>query len=489
MIKKKKIIIILLTLIIISCFAVTVFFYTKNKQREIKAFDIEAVGNRFGSITMDCTYDDENHELSVSQTVEYINQTKNVLTEIMFHIYANAYKERAKFPPVAKNEIEDAYPNGASYGGIEIKSVSGGSHYVEGTDQTILTVHLYSYLLPQAKRTIKINYVVKLANIKHRLGWTDNFVNLGNFYPVPAVHDQVWKTHNYSSNGDPFYNDLYNFDVKISAPADYIIAHSGDEISPKHYRAFAIRDFAMVLSKDFKILTDKVGFTTVNYYYAADSMAEISLQTAVKALDYFSRQFWQYPYTTLAVVQTDFLHGGMEYGTLVYISADIDTETLSYQTVIVHEIAHQWWYGIVGNDQTKTAWIDEGLAEYSTAVFFETHPEYGQRIDKIAASNFSTLAMYDELLGKLDITFDKSMNRDINNFGSGYEYTFCTYCRGMLLFYNIAKMIGYEQFNKGLSAFAVRQRFTFGTQNDLISTLEDTFNTKLGTYFNNYLAG
>jgi aminopeptidase N len=334
-----------------------------------------------------------------------------------------------------------------------------------------------------------MDYVVRLANIKHRLGWTDNFVNLGNFYPVPVVYDNGWRTHSYSSNGDPFYNDLYNFNVTLTAPDDYIIASSGTEISPRTFRAFAIRDYGMVLSKNFKTISKSSGNTDINYYYVNDNMPEISAQTAVKAVSYFSREFGQYPYPTLAVVQTDFLHGGMEYGSLVYISADVDSSTLSYQTVIVHEIAHQWWYGIVGNNQTETAWIDEGLAEYSTAVFFESHPEYGETIDKIAATNLSTLAMYDEILSKFGVPFDKAMSRDINAFKSGYEYTFCTYCRGMLLFYNIAKMTGYERFNKGLSAFMSAKRFDFGTKEALVSSLENTLNTKLVTYFDNFIAG
>ncbi|MDR1917802.1 MAG: hypothetical protein LBQ05_02330, partial [Christensenellaceae bacterium] len=302
-------------------------------------------------------------------------------------------------------------------------------------------------------------------------------------------YDNGWQTHSYSSNGDPFYNDLYNFDVTLNAPENYIIAHSGEEISYRRYRAYAIRDFAMVLSKSFKILSATIDGTAINYYYTNDNTPEIALQTAVKAISYFSREFWRYPYTTLAVVQTDFLHGGMEYGSLVYISADIDSETVSYQTVIVHEIAHQLWYGIVGNNQTKTAWIDEGLAEYSTAVFFESHPEYGETIEKIATTNLSTLAFYDEILKKFGTPFNKAMSRDINSFNSGYEYTFCTYCRGMLLFYNLAKMVGYKKFNSGLSAFATANRFAFGTKEALISALESTLKTKLSVYFDNFIAG
>ena len=82
-----------------------------------------------------------------------------------------------------------------------------------------------------------------------------------------------------------------------------------------------------------------------------------------------------------------------------YGSNSIGKKSITYSTilmhyspdvidsVIVHEIAHQWWYGLVGNNQIRTPWIDEGLAEYCTAVFFETHPQYGKTLESIANQN------------------------------------------------------------------------------------------------------
>jgi hypothetical protein len=490
---KRKIAVFLIASAMTAGIILSVVLIAKVTPLPIRGFDLEALSTQYGTITMDCKYDDKKHTLTVKQEVDYLNKSKYTLTEIKFHIYANAYKEAATAAPVAKNEQAEAYPNGLSYGGITISSVQNNGYArtikTGGTDNTLLTVGLAQNLNPNGRTVITIDYVVTLANIKHRLGYANGFVNLGNFYPVPAVYEKgVWQTHSYSSNGDPFYNDLYNFNVTLDTDAKFIAAASGEEIAPRKYRAYAIRDFAMVLSKDFKILSKNVGDTKVNYYFANDDTAEISVQTAANALAYFSNEFYDYPYSTLSVVQTEFLHGGMEYGTLIYISLDV-TDTIQYQTVIVHEIAHQWWYGIIGNNQTKTAWLDEGLAEYSTAVFFETHPVYGQSLDSAAESNFETLAMYEKILAEFNVVFDKRMSRDINNFNSGYEYTFNTYCRGMILFYNLAKMAGYRTFNRALAAFAAENRFDFGTEEKLVACVEKTLNTQVADYFNNYLAG
>ncbi|MBQ7973595.1 MAG: hypothetical protein IJ295_01400, partial [Clostridia bacterium] len=295
-------------------------------------------------------------------------------------------------------------------------------------------------------------------------------------------------TYPYSYNGDPFYNEPYNFDVTIKAPEGYYIATSGTQIDTNHYQGYMLRDFAIVMSRDFKTLSRQVGNTTVTYYYLNDEIPDISLYTACNALAYFSNTFLDYPYDTLAVVQTDFLHGGMEYGALVYIALDI-TDQLQYQTVIVHEIAHQWWYGLVGNNQTRTAWIDEGLAEYSTAVFFETHPQYGKTLADTAAQNKASIQMFEGIMDEYGVRYTRQMHKDLNSYKMPSEYTINTYARGMLLFYNITEMIGYQNLNEALAKFASANCFDFATTYKLSHTLEDNLGYDLINYINNYLAG
>jgi hypothetical protein len=488
MLKLKKFTTAIIVLCVLSVISAAALLFNYLTPKGKSGFDYETLASQFGTITLDTKYSAITNELTVKQSTEYLNKTGKYLTSVMFHLYANAYKKNAQYPPVTKNEQADAYPNGLSFGDVTITD-SSNNYLIEGTDNTFLTVYTDGILPPNKSAALTMEYTVKLANIKHRLGYTDDFVNLGQFYAIPAVYEnEKWIAHTYSTNGDPFYNDLYNYDVSIDVPANYTVAHSGEEITPNRYRAYAIRDFAMVLSKKFQVLSQTVGDTEVIYYYTADPIAEASLQTAVLSLQYFSQQFMQYPYKTLAVVQTDFLHGGMEYGSLVYISRDV-TDTIQYQTVIIHEIAHQWWYGIVGNQQTQTAWIDEGLAEYSTAIFFEHHPQYGVTIDKLAAEDETALSWYREVITSFGGKFDESLSRDLNDFNSSYEYTFCAYSRGFLLFYTIAKMAGYDKFNSALSLFAKENRYTFGTKDKLITSLETSLNTKLKSFFDKYIAG
>lgn len=446
---------------------------------------LQAAAQDYGTIKLDCNYSETSHTLAVNQTTTYVNHSMQTLYDIKFHLYSNAFQTNASHPAVAPSDIKRAYPNGFDPG---YAKVTTPHILIGGTDNTVITVPLEHGLKTGEKINVDLQYTIKLANIKHRLGYTDNAVNLGNFYAIPVVYDNGWQTYAYSYNGDPFYNEPYNFDVTIEVPDGYEIATSGTEVAKHHYQGYLLRDFAIVMSRDFKTLTRAVGDTKVTYYYLNDEIPDISLYTACNALAYFSNTFLDYPYKTLSVVQTDFLEGGMEYGALVYISLDV-TDQLQYQTVIVHEIAHQWWYGLVGNNQIRTAWIDEGLAEYCTAVFFETHPQYGKTLEKIATQNQESVKMFENIMDEYGVYYTRQMYQSSSDYRMPTEYTINTYARGMLLFYAISEMVGYQNLNQALAQYATTNCYQFATTYTLTHTLEDCLGYDLIKFINNYLAG
>lgn len=482
---KRRILAAVLTIVFTVVIAGSAFGVGQLLSHKNYSHGLQATAQNYGTIKLDCNYSENSHTLAVNQTTHYINHSTQTLFEVKFHLYGNAFQSNATSPAVAPSEVARAYPNGFDAG---YTKVTTPHVIVNGTDNTVITVPVDNGIKSGQSFDIDLQYTVKLANVKHRLGYTDNSVNLGNFYAIPVVYDNGWQIYPYSYNGDPFYNEPYNFDVTIATPAGYRIATSGTKISENHYQGYLLRDFAIVMSRDFLTLTREVGDTTVTYYYLNDEIPDVSLYTACNALAYFSNTFMDYPYDTLAVVQTDFLQGGMEYGALVYLSLDI-TDQLQSQYVIVHEIAHQWWYGLVGNNQTRTAWIDEGLAEYCTAVFFETHPQYGKTLDGIAEENRNSIAMFESIMDEYNVKYTRQMYYDLTYYRMPSEYTINTYARGMLLFYAITELVGYENLNQALSNYANEHCFDFANTYDLTHSLEDDLGYDLVNFINNYLAG
>ena len=99
------------------------------------------------------------------------------------------------------------------------------------------------------------------------------------------------------------------------------------------------------------------------------------LNAAVRAVGLFEAKFGAYPYGSLSIVQAD-LNDGQEYDGLVFLATkfynEYDGSARSNLVAIgVHEIAHQWWFGLVGSDQAMEPWLDEAMAVYSEALFYK----------------------------------------------------------------------------------------------------------------------
>lgn len=282
---------------------------------------IEKNAKKLSTYTIEAGFDDSAKTLSAVMVFDFYNTTDNAFSELKFHLYPNAYRKDASLPVVDELTRSKAYKNGFSYGDIKIDSAKCGdtavAYVVEGTDSDILTVPLGTEVFPQQNVKVEIVFEVCLANIWHRLGYGNNTINLGNWYPQLCVFKNgAWLTDPYYSNGDPFVSEMANYCVALTAHKDFMIAASGvpGEAQTKEndnvrtvYTAKSVRDFALVMSPKFQKASATVDSTTVNYYYFSDRAFEESLSTATKALRYFSSTFGKYPYAKLDVVETGLL--------------------------------------------------------------------------------------------------------------------------------------------------------------------------------------
>jgi aminopeptidase N len=300
----------------------------------------------------------------------------------------------------------------------------------------------------------------------------------------------------YHSNGDPFYSDVSNYVVNITCNKDLTLASTGSVIEENFkentkittIKAKAVRDFAIVLSNKFSVVSDIVDDIVVNYYYYNDENYEYNLKTSVDSVKYFNEQFAKYPYPVLNVVKTNFVHGGMEYPNLVYISDEV-TEQTDYTNVIVHEIAHQWWYGVVGNNEFVSSWLDEGLTEYSTLLFYENYPEYNVDIielkKNLTSSYVTFVDLYKSVLGSVDTT----MNRRLDEYSTEPEYVYVTYVKGLLFFDNLREVVGDANFFKSLKEYFEQNKFKNATVDNLLFAFESVCKTSLEGLFNSWTQG
>lgn len=482
----------LLILVVLIC----PLFFVACKSKSV----VDSVSKNLSTYNMDIVYNDD-HTLNVSQELKYRNNSETILEEICFHLYPKAFTETATNQPVGALNINKAYPNGKSYGDIEISSVAidndNSDYFLAGVDSDILNVKLDEELEPDDYVTICFEYKVIIPNVHHRFGYGENTINVANFYPIACVYENGdFVKDGYHSNGDPFYSDVSNYNVNITYNKDLTLATSGNVIEENLeentktsvIKAKAIRDFAFVLSDKFNVISDIINGITVNYYYYDDINHEYNLKTSIDSIATFSKLFAEYPYSVLNVVKTNFVHGGMEYPNLVYISDEV-TEQADYTNVIVHEIAHQWWYGVVGNNEFESSWLDEGLTEYSTVLFYEKNPEYNVdtiELKKTLTSNYVTFVeLYTSVLGSVDT----SMNRKLNEYSTEPEYVYVTYVKGLLFFDGLREIVGDNNFFKSIQEYYNQNKFKNAKVDNLLYAFESVCKTSLEGFFNSWIEG
>lgn len=455
--------------------------------------------NYFLNVDIDC----ENKIVNVKQEVEYTNSLPEVaLKNLQFHIYPKAFTEGIINRPVSSLNEKKAYPNGVSYGDVEIKKVCLENEEVEcdylNADKDILSINLSEELYYNDSVKVSMEYTLKLPNINHRYGYGENTINLGNFFLIACVYDENegFFNNSYHYNGDPFYSDISNFDAVVSYDENYILSSSGVKIDEKiedgkkidTIKAKGVRDFALILSDKYKILSEKVGDTTVNYYYYHDKYPDKSLKASCDSLKTFNNLFAVYPYEELNVCESNFVYGGMEYPNIVFISDSIENYE-DYIYTIVHEIAHQWWYQMVGNNEYKYGFLDEGLTEYSTYLFFDKNPEYNmdtrEMVKNTTNSYLLFIDVYEEVYGKVDT----SMLRSLDEYITEPEYIYMAYVKGVLMFDNLKEIVGEDNFIKSLKYYFKQNVGKNAKPSDLIYAFNKKCAGDFETYFNSWFNG
>lgn len=434
--------------------------------------------------------------LVASQKITCTNRSDTPFQSLYFHLYPNTFKIE-KTVPFVKEEMKLAYPKGFEPGYIEISSIDSGGealHYVVlGVGETILKVNLNEALEPGDKIVLEMEYTIKIPPASGRFGYGENTINIANWYPILAVYDHKgWNLEPYYAIGDPFYSEISNYRIYISMPSEYTLAHTGNLLKRENIggkmlwtiEANAVRDFAMIAGEKFKVLEDEKDGTKVKSYFMEDTYGQLALETAKDAIGIFNRLFGKYPYKQFSVAASDFFIGGMEYPNLVFIDQTLyceeQKEILEY--VVAHEAAHQWWYGIIGNDQVNESWLDEALTEYSTLLYYEN--KYSKDVMDNVYKNMIARSyhIYSDSEEK-----EEQIYKSLKEFDNAREYQALVYSKGAIFIGKMRDELGDELFFKILKVYFDKYKYKNATTEDFIKLCEQVADRSLKEYFQNWL--
>jgi hypothetical protein len=318
---------------------------------------------------------------------------------------------------------------------------------------------------------------------------------LTGFYPlVPAYDAQGWHIEVAPPLGDATYSDAAFYLVRVTAPRRMVVVTSGstlerrdngDDSATWTAASGPMRDFYVVMSPDFQKVSAQAGQTTINSYYLPGHEAggQRILAYADEAFAVYSEAFGPYPYAELDVAQAPTTAGGIEYPGAVVIAGGLYDQAGGFaEHATAHEVAHQWWYGLVGSDQVNAPWLDEALTNYSVALYWEA--TLGKaRADEMVAQFYEQPDQAEVAAGR-----DRPVGGPTASF-SPENYSTIVYAKGPLFFHALRQRVGDEAYMHIMQAYLQQYKYKTATPADFLAVAEEVAGQPIDDLYQKWILG
>lgn len=411
--------------------------------------------------------DPQNGQVDVHEQLVFPNTTGDTLEELILYVFPNAFAE--------------AFILG------DIKLEQGGQSSAPSytLSETTLRLFLPSSLAPGEEVVLDLDYTLHPPLLdasawppEGNLGWSEGgrSVHLGHWYAqlVPYRRGYGWQTWPYHPVGDPFCSDVADYAVVVTAPDNYVVVGGGERQKEGDRWVFNLeagRDFAVFVGRNYAELEGQVGavrvFSVHRREHAEAGLA--ALEVAEEAMAVFLRRYGPYPFETFTVFEGD-LYGGMEYSGIVSVGAEFyesygGTPQEVLPALVAHELAHQWWYGVVGNNQIYEPWLDEAMARYSEVLFYEE--VYPEAVDWWWEARVNAWGP----AGHIDV--------EIYDFDDTASYVHHLYPRASQFMRDLRQRIGDETFFRFLQRYYRENAFKRVSRLDFFLLLQEETSAKL----------
>ncbi|MES2588048.1 MAG: M1 family metallopeptidase [Bacteroidota bacterium] len=417
----------------------------------------------------------------------------------------------------------------------------------------ICKIYLNKALQSGERMTVSTPFKVKLPSGKiSRLGHIGQSYQITQWYPKPAVYDKNgWNQMPYLNQGE-FYSEYGSYDVSITLPKNYVVGATGDlqtesEIdflnekvkttenylktnslpsdfmlttedtiknSKKNpgykpsfpasstdwktirYTQSKVHDFAWFADKRYHVLKGEVTlphskrkvtswsmFTAANHKVWANSIEYIN-----DAVSYYSKWNGDYPYNQVTAVDgTISAGGGMEYPNVTVIG---NTDSaMGLEVVIVHEVGHNWFYGILGSNERIHGWMDEGLNTLNEVRYVQTkYPNNTEMSNMVLNGRFHLNDLDHQDMGDISYRMmailgeDQPIETASVDFTSG-NYGFIMYQKTGLVFHYLKEYLGEKVFDTAMQSYFETWKFKHPQPEDLRSVFEGRTSKRLNWLF------
>ncbi|RLQ89889.1 M1 family metallopeptidase [Planomicrobium sp. Y74] len=302
---------------------------------------------------------DEEGLFTVSSVIEVTNDSDDAWEEVGFYLVPNAMNA------VETHSYRDLQAE------IELFDVLVDGEPADFTlDNNELMLQLPAELETGGAVEVTVDYSLKVPEDGMRLAQVDNNFYLAHWYPMLAVYDNGWDIEDYDPKGESYDTGYGNYTVSYQLPEEYLVASSADdgeleaaasgELEGDNYKDFYI---AFMNPEEWQTGTVQTGDTDLRVFMPADvDLLEETVALAKETYSYFEKEIGDNPFSELDIIAND---GYMEYPNVI----EVATEREAMEPILIHEIAHQWFYFLATNNPFEDAWLDESVAEFATALF------------------------------------------------------------------------------------------------------------------------
>ena len=486
---------------------INIFFYSqvsgqKNYWQQQISYDI------------DVDFNHQNHQFNLTEKLTYHNNSPDNLSKVFFHLYYNAFQPgsmmdvRSRTIADPDSRVLDRIQslNKDEIGFQKINSVVDGNNknLIFNEQGTILEVILDQPLRPGKKLKLTLSCKSQIPLQIRRTGRYNKenvAYSMTQWYPKMCEYDdEGWHSNPYI--GREFHGVWGDFDVTINIDSSFILGGTGIVQNPNeigygyenekfktkkyygnklkwHFKAENVHDFAWAGDPFF--IHEKTNLdngTVLHFLHKDDSLNnnwKLLQPYAKKCFEYMNKNYGEYPYKQYSIIQGG--DGGMEYPMCTLITAEGSLRGLI--SVTVHESIHSWFQGILGTNESKYEWMDEGFCSYAQ------YEVLNYLYDKNVLNPL--LRQYKSYYRLANSEFQEPLSTHSDFYNLNYVYGVNAYSKGSVFLNQLGYIIGSEKLKSGMKKYFNQWKFKHPTPTDFKKVMEYESNLELDWYFEQFI--
>lgn len=470
--------------------------------------------------TIEARLDEERDVLIGSGSMEYTNNSDEALGEVYFHLYLNAFRPGSVWAETEQREDYDFQgldADAAGFHRMSAMSIDGRAlepRYPNSPDSTVVGYALPESIEPGDSVNFSFSWEARPSTLCRRQCRRGRSYDFAHWYPRVAVFDATgWATRPLYPQGE-LYGEFGTYHVTLDLAADQVVGATGVPVSgdpgwtpaagsplqdPYYrrdfydaerpaeaqgllaaeaaegrkrvvFRAEDVHHFAWSTSPDYLYEGGRAGDVAIHVLYRPGDLdwdLGAAVERTARALEWLQGTFGPYPWPQLTNLHR-LEDGGTEFPMVIMNGS-------ASQGLIIHETAHQYAYGIFGNNEWREGWLDEGMASFLSSWFFEDHgaPDPWSGLMRGIGS-----AVRGGLVAPIS-----TESKDFPDFGT---YGLMTYSLPQAVLYSLRRTIGDEDFAAGLRDYYETKALQHVTEADLRRSMERASDEDLGWFFDEW---